>query len=333
MSFDKHIPLVFDAHCDSLILREVREDPLDLAPACPRYHVDLPRMRRGNLQAAWIMAGDSNLAQSLRLIDAVHGMAAAHPADFALCATAEEVRAAREHGQAALLLSIEGQSMFAERMEGVRNWHRLGVRMFSLTHGEGKFGGGANAPHALQHDSSFFGYLTPRERETLARQHKGLTPFARESIGEISRLGAILDLAHCNDTAFWEALECACGPVCFSHGNCYRLCPHARNLTDEMMTALARHGGVLGLCLWGPFIDQQDATLDRFCDHVLHALEVMGPAHVALGTDFDGVNLHQTCVIEDAAGLPRLWDALAKRGVSEADLRNIASENMLRLCS
>ena len=109
------------------------------------------------------MVGDNDMLQSLTLIDAVHTMCEQHPDDFALCLDAESVRAALRHGRIGLVMSIEGQSMFAGRVENIRNWHRLGVRVASLTHGSGKVGGSA---HALQYDGSIFGYfpLTTRER-------------------------------------------------------------------------------------------------------------------------------------------------------------------------
>lgn len=320
--------LTLDAHNDSIILREVRTDPMDFADVDPAYHVDLPRMRRGGLGALFVMVGDSDAHQSLSLIDAVHRMCQEHPADFALCQNAAEVRRANRNGKIGLVMSIEGQSMFGERLANLRNWHRLGVRVASLTHGEGRRG-----PHscALQIDASHFGYLDANARQVLFRASKGLTPFARESLREMARLGIVCDLAHANDRTFWETLEWTDGPVAYTHGNCYRLCPHTRNCTDEMLKALAARGGVIGICFYGAFVDEREPTLDKLADHFLHALEVMGEDHVGVGTDFDGIGLHQVPVIPDAAGLPRLWEKLDERGVPARVLRRIAADNFLRL--
>jgi membrane dipeptidase len=319
--------LALDAHNDSIILRQVRGDPMDFADVDAAYHVDLPRLRKGGIGAMFVMVGDTNVLQSLRLIDAVHGMAAAHPDDFSLCLTAAQVRRANREGRIALVMSIESQTMFAERLENVRNWHRLGVRVASLTHGEGQRG----SPGALQVDRSHFGYLSPQQRDTLRRQCKGLTPFARESLVEMARLGLVCDLAHANDRAFWETLERAECPVCFTHGNCYALCQHSRNPTDEMLKALAERGGVLGVCFYRLFIDEKGATLARLADHFMHALDVMGPDHVGIGTDFDGIAEHEVPMIEDAGRLGALWRELEGRGVSERTLRKIARDNFLRL--
>ena len=319
---------LLDAHNDSIILREARGDPMDFAVADRAYHVDLPRMRKGNMGGLFVMVGDSNLLQSLRLIDAMHGMCAAHPEEFALCLTAADVRRAMRTGRVAIVMSIEAQVMFAERVENVRNWHRLGVRVASLTHGEGKRSG---SPHALQIDKSFFGYLTPNERRTLRRQSRGLTPFARDSLDMMAELGIPCDVAHVNDQTFWETLDYAKGQVCYTHGNCYALCPHSRNLTDEMMKALAERDGVMGISFFPGFVDEKAASIEKLADHFLYALDIMGPDHVGVGSDFDGIALHREVVIRDAGRLGDLWEALARRGIPRGTLTRIAHKNFLRL--
>ncbi len=317
-----------DAHNDSIILREVHQAPLDFADCNPAYHVDLPRLRAGGITTVFVMVGDSDLLQSLRLIDAVWAMAQNHPDDLAVCLDREQVQAVHAMGRIALVMTIEGQAMFAERLENVRNWHRLGVRVASLTHGEGNRGGRGTA---LQYDSSHFGYLDPSARNRLRQRTRGLTPFAVEALQELARLRMPVDLAHVNEAAFWEVLERAEGPVCYTHGNCYSLCPHTRNCTDDMLRALAARGGVIGICFYGCFVDRDQPSLERLVDHFLHALEVAGEDHVGVGTDFDGIGAHEVPVISDAAGLPQLWQALARRGVGDAVLHKVAQGNFLRL--
>ena len=323
----KRIPLL-DAHNDSIILREVRGDPMDFSAADRVYQVDLRRMKRGGVGGLFVMVGDRNLLQSLRIMGAMHRMCAARRKEFALCLTAEGLLAAMHSGRIGVVMSIESQTMFAERPENVRNWHRLGVRVASLTHGEGKLG---DSSHALQVDNSFFGYLEPDARRILRRQSKGLTAFARESLNIMAELKIPCDLAHANDAAFWQVLECARGPVCYTHGACYALCKHSRNLSDEMMRALAARGGVMGICFYGNFIDEKRPTLDRLVDHFAHALEVMGPDHVGVGSDFDGIARTQVPIIQDAGRVPALWEAMERRGIPKSVVEKIAWKNFLRL--
>jgi membrane dipeptidase len=326
MSADRWVDqfLVVDAHCDSLIRRWQREDPIDLADGNPIYEVDLARLRAGGVDCLYAMVGDRDLAQSSVLIDAAYEMCRTHPADFSLCTTGDQVRAARAEAKIALVLTVEGQAMWDEDLRHMRNWHRLGVRVANVTHG------GGGRPE-LQYDASFFGYLTPTEREDLRQQSRGLTPFAYEALDEMARLGIAADMAHINDVAFWQVMERAECPVCYTHGGCYALCPHSRALTDEMMVALAQKGGVMGIAFYKNFIDREAPTLDRLCDHFLHALEVMGPDHVGIGSDFDGTTLTLRPIPEDVSRLEELFLALAQRGVDEETMRKIAGENFLRM--
>ena len=316
--------LVLDAHCDSLVLRWTRGDPIDLTDQNPAYQVDLAQLRAGGVDCLFVMVGDNDLAQSSALVDAVHQMCLAHPADLCFCTTRAEVERARQAGQIALVLTIEGQSMFGEDLAHLRNWHRLGVRVASITHGDG------GRPE-LQHDASYFGYLDPQERENLRRQSKGLTPFGRRALAEMGRLGIAADLAHTNDVAFWEVLEEALGPVCYTHGSCYALCPHSRALTDEMMRALAERGGVMGIAFYRGFIHRDDPTLELLCDHFIHALEVMGPDGVGVGSDFDGTPRTLRPIPADASRVEDVFDRLAQRGVDAETMAKIAGQNFARM--
>jgi membrane dipeptidase len=314
--------LLLDAHCDSLVLRQSRGDPMDLADVDPAYQVDLPRLRQGGMDCLFAFVGDNDLARSSVLIDAVYEMCRAHPDDFAVCRTRSEVLRARAEDRIAIVMTIEGQKMFDEDLSHLHNWHRLGVRVANITHG------GGGRPE-LQHDPSYFGYIGPAERETLRQQSKGLTSFGREALAEMGRLGIAVDLAHINDVAFWEVLELAECPVCYTHGGCYALCPHSRALTDDMMKALAEKGGVMGIAFYRHFIHRQEATLERLGDHFVHALEIMGPDHVGIGSDFDGTPRLLRPIPEDASMLEDLFVALAERGVDRQTMQGIAGENFL----
>ncbi len=316
--------LVVDAHCDTLIRRQNKSDAVDLTRPDPSYQIDLPRLRAGGVDCLFCMVGDRDLDASVSLIDAVYRMCGDPNGEYALCRSAGDVRDARAAGKVAIVMTIEGQVMFRERLGHLRTWHRLGVRLASLTHGDGR-------PPELQYSDSYFGYITAAERDTLRRQSKGLTPFARESLAEMARLAMPVDTAHCNDAAFWQIMEEAEGPVCYTHGAAYALCPHSRSLTDEMMRALAERGGVMGIAFYPGFIDREQPTLERLADHVLHALDVMGSDHVGIGSDFDGLPMWSEAIPADVSGLDDLFQAVARRGVDRDTLAKVAGQNFLRL--
>jgi len=102
-------------------------------------------------------------------------------------------------------------------------------------------------------------------------------------------------------------------------------------MTDEMMTALAGKGGVVGLCFYGPFVSQDDPTLDDYVEHVLHALDLMGEDGVGIGTDFDGVPEGAVMAVPEPSRMGDLWEALDRRGIPRRVLVKIAHDNFLRM--
>ena len=148
---------------------------------------------------------------------------------------------------------------------------------------------------------------------------------------KMEQLGMLCDLSHANDAAFWQALEFSSGKFCATHSNCAALCGHARNLTDDMMKALAERGGVMGLCFFGEFVAEEQPSLDLFVRHVLHALEIMGEDHVGIGSDYDGVPPDAFMAIAHPGEMDRLWQALIAAGVKESTIIKIAHDNFMRL--
>jgi len=100
-----------------------------------------------------------------------------------------------------------------------------------------------------------------------------------------------------------------------------------------MMEALAGHGGVMGLCFYGELIDQSNPSLERYVQHILHAIDVMGPDHVGIGSDYDGVPPGAFMAISHPGRMNDLWLALEEVGVDEPTIHKIAHENFLRLLS
>ncbi len=240
-------------------------------------------------------------------------------------------------------MAIEGQLMFQSQIDLLHNWYRLGVRVANLTHGEGTAGItnygrlalGDKAEqlqqHALQITPSTEQFLSATQRSKLYKQEQGLTAYGKLTVEEMAKLNMICDLSHANDKTFWETLELSTGKVCVTHSNCAALCPHSRNLTDDMMRELAEHGGIMGLCFFGDFIDQQNPTLAKYVEHILHAIEIMGPDHVGIGSDYDGVPPDAFMAIPQPQHMHKLWQALTKAGIDDATIHKIAYENFLDL--
>ncbi len=367
MPTKKDNPWLLDAHCDSLEMKNFLDHDFDLTKSkyaisestkkrlqktfkddLPplkeyNYHVTFSRLKQGNVKALFLNVADFNLLDSSKMINAAYDLASKHPDKVAICYNYNDVCRTVKENKTALILVTEGPILFHGQIDLLQNWHRLGVRIVNLSHGEGTQGFTKSAKLvykdlikltpkcALQISTSSERYLSASARKQLYKKEKGLSKLGKQMLQEFAKLNIICDLSHANDAAFWEALETTEGKFCVTHSNCATLCGHTRNLTDEMMRALAARGGVMGLCFYGSFIDKNKPSLNIFIDHVLHAINIMGPDHVGIGGDFDGVGPGAFMAISHPGQINKLWESLSKASVDKTTLNKIAHENFLRL--
>jgi membrane dipeptidase len=254
------------------------------------------------------------------------------------------------------LMGVEGGHMIGNDIRIVRIFADLGVRYMTLTH---------------------FYNNEWADSSTSKPDHNGLTDFGKEVVREMNRQGMLVDISHVSDKTFYDALEVSKAPLIASHSSCRALCNHPRNMTDDMIRALAAKGGVIQINYEKSFIDQayKDAydretggvvqhlseltkncnndegcisremsklekqltaegklphvSWERIVDHIDHAAKLVGADHVGLGSDFDGASMPDG--LEDCSKLPKITDALLRRGYSEEDVRKILGENTLRV--
>jgi len=158
----------------------------------------------------------------------------------------------------------------------------------------------------------------------------GLSELGVQAIEELDRLGMIIDVSHLNDDGFWDVLEQTKNPIIASHSNSRTVCNHPRNMTDEMITALAENGGVMGMNFAPSFVHKTDATLEAVIDHIDHIVDLVGPDHVGLGSDYDGIPSTPRG-LEDVTKMPDITRELVKREYSREDIQKILGGNHLRL--
>ena len=147
-----------------------------------------------------------------------------------------------------------------------------------------------------------------------------------------NELRIAIDLSHINEKGFWDVAKLSDAPLIATHSNVHAICPHARNLTDKQLDAIAETGGMVGLnyatCFLRP--DGQrgtDVPFELMARHLDHLIGRLGVDHVGLGSDFDGANIPD--VIGDVTGLPALQDALRQHGYDEATLKKLCHENWI----
>ncbi|PAP78726.1 hypothetical protein BSZ37_09615 [Rubrivirga marina] len=279
-------------------------------------HVDLPRMAEGGLDGAFFSIyvarsygeGQAATDRALAMIEAVNRQVAGLDG-ATLVRTADGVLDARQRGETAVLLGLEGGHALQGSPEVLRLLAANGIRYVTLTHSN------TNAWADASTDAPRWG---------------GLNRLGRELVTEMNRLGVLVDLSHVSDDAFEDALAVTRAPVILSHSSCRALHRHARNVTDDMLRALADNGGVIMINYFAAYLGAGRIDLDDVLDHVQHAAEVAGVDHVGLGSDFDGVP-RLPVGLGDATRLPYVTHGLLARGFSEADVRKILGGNVLRV--
>jgi membrane dipeptidase len=233
--------IVIDTHDDTT--QRLLDPHFDITVPHTDGNIDVPRMRDGGLTAIffsiWIdgkILGPTAVKQALDQIDAVREMVRKHPNEFILATTAEDIREAKKQRKIAALMGVEGGHMMGNDLAVLRTFAALGVRYMTLTHMQ-------NNEWA---DSS-----------TATAEHNGLTPFGKDVVREMNRLGIMVDISHVSDKTFYDALEVSKAPLIASHSSCRALCNAARNMTDDMMRDLAKHGGVIQINYHVGFLSQQ----------------------------------------------------------------------------
>ncbi|MDT0630988.1 dipeptidase [Rubrivirga sp. S365] len=310
--------VVVDGHVDtpSLMVDEGYAFGERHAPEAGRAHVDLPRMVEGGLDAAFFALyvsrtfgeGPEATARALLQADEIERQVAA--LDGAEVArTAADVRRLARAGRTAVLLGLEGGHALQASPEVLQALVGRGVRYVTLTHTN------TNAWADASTDSARWG---------------GLNETGRALVREMNRLGVLVDLSHVSDEAFYDALETTEAPVILSHSSARALHDHVRNVTDDMLRAVADNGGVVLVNFYPEYVGSGRVTTGHVLDHIEHIARVAGVDHVGLGSDFDGVPTLPEG-LEDVTRLPWVTYGLLRRGFSEADVRKILGENALRV--
>lgn len=242
-------PFYFDMHIDTPS-RMVAEG-LKLGESHSYTCVDIAKMRRGGMHAGFfaVFAPARNMPpveavkQALRITDVIVEEVKRHPKDLVLALSPADVLRARREGKIAILLGVEGGHMIDSSLAVLRQLHRLGARYLGLTHsGNTPWVGAAEYPDGP----------------------KGLDDFGKSVVREMNRLGMMIDLSHASDQAFYDTLEVSAAPVLNTHAACRTIANHPRNLTDDMLKALAKNGGVLGVAYYSGMLD--DAHRARFAE-------------------------------------------------------------------
>lgn len=315
---------VLDSHCDTptQIVRG-----RDLSIDNEHAHIDIPKLKRGGVDAAFFalyiparLSENAAYECALRQYEAVKDVVQSNPCSVAFALTEAQAHENKANGLFSVFLGLENGSPIGHSLERLQEFYDKGVRYMTLCHSKDN-----------QICDSCAGNNT----------WGGLSPFGREVVAEMNRLGMLIDVSHVSDDTFYDVLECSTSPVVATHSCCRALADHPRNMTDDMIKALAAKGGVIQINFYPVFL-QDDYELEsqssvipsytRIADHIDHVVELVGIDHVGIGSDFDGIEVAPDG-LEDVSKMPVLFDELRRRGYSEDDLAKLASRNFFNVLS
>ena len=234
--------IVVDTHADTT-QRLIFDPKFDLGVRHGDGNLDIPRMKEGGLDAVffsiWVpsdVTGLPAVKRTLDQIDAVREAVRTHPDALVLATTVADVRRAVAERKIAALMGIEGGHMIDDNLRLLRNYAALGVRYMTLTHFK---------------NNNFADSSTDKPA------HNGLTAFGKEVVREMNRLGMMIDISHVADKTFFDVLALTTTPVLASHSSCRAIANHPRNMSDDMLRALAKNGGVIMINYHAAFLSEE----------------------------------------------------------------------------
>lgn len=309
-----HSSFVCDGHADTF--RNLVKRGGDFLAGSGGWHVDFTRMRQGglNLQIAAVFTslaevGEASTVMAMRVFERTLKTVERSQGALRLITSKNDLASLVQSGGHGVLLSLEGADPLLADPELLSLFYRLGLRAIGLTH---------------NHNS-------PAAGGCGAQNKVGLTDFGRELLREMSRLGIVLDTAHLGRQAFDEVLEHYRGPIINSHSCCQKFVGGERNLEDDQIRAIARTGGLVAVTFVPKFLtDGPEASSHDVFKHLAHMVDLVGIDSVAIGSDFDGVDVLPTD-LQEPRDLVNLVNRMLEAGWSDLDVTKVLGSNWLRV--
>lgn len=332
----------------------------DIGQRLKTGHTDLPRLKEGgvDVQVFAVWSDDKKYGQGKAFkqanaqIDALEKMLNKYPEQIALAKNSRQIDSIQRTGKIVALIGVEGGNMIENSIENLESLYKRGALYLTLTWNY-------NLPWAT---------AAAIESKTTNIKGKGLTDHGKNIIRKMNQLGMLVDLSHAGEQTFYDVLKTTSKPVLVSHSNAYALTPHYRNLKDAQLVALKKNGGVVGVNFYSGFLDsgyharvkklykqhfgnkgdyklsvtrqyeslpanlksQANVPMSKVLEHIDYLVKMVGIDHVAIGSDFDGIESPPQG-LEDVSKFPNLTKALLEKGYSEQDISKIMGLNFLRL--
>ena len=321
--------LIFDLHCDTLLgiyHAKRRGNPFSFQSSS--LQIDEEKLKKGGYFAqcfaAFVPVSEENpYALCKELIDTYDAVLSSSKLLSPVLKFSDFAKN-KKAGKISSMLTMEDAAPIGTSFENLREFYRRGVRMIGLTW---------NYPNAVGYPN-YKGFTLGQKPDLFTPEiEHGLTEFGIALVEEMNSLGIVIDVSHLSDKGFYDVIQRSKKPIMASHSNARGVCRNVRNLSDDMLKNLAENGGVLGINYANGFLCEEEErgrqTIPFVIEHINYIKRKIGVEHIALGSDFDGIDPNIS--LADASYLPLLIKELEKAGFTAKEIEGIAYQNALRV--
>jgi microsomal dipeptidase-like Zn-dependent dipeptidase/gamma-glutamyl-gamma-aminobutyrate hydrolase PuuD len=338
-AFHRNYPTI-DSHCDTPMFFHYEEvdvirnrafwvnpkdfDVTDESPALYTTKTNVEKMQQGLMDAAFMVAyipqgenDGTSMKQATEkaefLLNRLIRQVRENSGIVEIARSADDLKRLKKQNKKAIFLGLENGYALGNDIRNIDKFYDMGVRYITLCHN------GDN----LICDSAV----------RSARTNNGLSEFGREAVKRMNELGMMIDISHAGEKTFWDVIRLSDKPIIASHSSCRALCNHSRNLDDGQIKALAAKGGVIQICLYRNFINEnpEKASLSDAVKHLLHVVDLVGIDHAGIGSDFDGGGELAGC--RAANELIQITMRLMAEGFDDENIAKIWGNNLMRVMS
>ena len=284
--------------------------------------VSIQKMEEGKLDAQFLgiflaqkerdeASSQAAVEKCIKMIENTYADVAKYQDGCGIALTEEDALRLKAEGKKAFFLGIENGYAIGKDIKNVKKFKDMGIQYMTLSH---------------SYDNDICNSSSNTEDAS-----KGLTAFGRKVVKEMNKVGMLIDVSHVSEGTFWDVIKLSKDPVFASHSSVKALCDHDRNLTDDQLRALAKNGGVIHICIYDGYLnnDAKAASVDDVVKHIDHAVKVAGIDHVGIGSDFDGGGGVPGCTGDN--DMINITVKLIEKGYSEEDIRKIWGANFFRV--
>lgn len=307
---------IIDLHCDTISVLYKHAQAHAGGLKANNLHIDLQKLSKANSLAQFfamyinLEATENPLEECLGMIDCFYREIEKNRDLIQIATCMQEFELNQKSNKITAFLTIEEGGVINGKLSNLRMFHRLGVRLMTLTW---------NYPNEIGYPNC----LTEC-------QHQGLTPFGQEVVAEMNRLNMLIDVSHLSDQGFYDVAQYSAKPFVASHSNARAITAHPRNLDDVMIRMLAEKGGVMGLNFANSFLGTSPISrVEDIVQHIKHIYNIGGIDVLALGSDFDGIE--PNLEIANIGEIDKLVQALKQHSFREEEIEKIFTKNIMRV--